>query len=97
MGFLSDGRLYVLGRLDDLLIINGRNLYAHEIEAAVTSLPGLKRGRTVALAWFDPRIGSESLVVMAERDRRAPRADDELRREISILVHSIFNVTAKGD
>ena len=96
MGFLRDGRLYVLGRLDDLLIINGRNLYAHEIEAAVTNLPGLKRGRTVALAWFDPRIGSESLVLMAERDRRAPRADDELRREISILVHSVFNVTPRA-
>ena len=96
LGFLSDGRLYVLGRLDDLLIINGRNLYAHEIEAAVTNLQGLKRGRTVALAWFDPRIGSESLVLMAERDRRTPRADDDLRREISILVHSVFNVTPRA-
>ncbi len=96
LGFLNEGRLYVLGRLDDLLIINGRNLYAHEIESAVTNLPGLKRGRTVALAWFDPKIGSECLVLMAERDRRTPRSDDELRREISIRVHSIFNVTPRA-
>ena len=96
LGFMDHGRLYVLGRVDDLLIINGRNLYAHEIEAVVTNLPGLKRGRTVALAWFDPRIGSESLVLMAERDRRTPRPDADLRREISMVVHSVFNVTPRA-
>jgi len=96
LGFLREGRLYVLGRLDDLLIINGRNLYAHEIEAAVTVLPGLKPGRTVAFAWFDPRVGSESLVLMAERDRANPRADDDLRREISKVLHSIFNVMPRA-
>jgi fatty-acyl-CoA synthase len=96
LGFLRDGSLYVLGRLDDLLIINGRNLYAHEIESAVTNLPGVKRGRTVALAWFDPRIGSDCLVLMAERDRGTPRPDDDLVREISIAVHSVFNVTPRA-
>lgn len=96
LGFLREGRLYVMGRLDDLLIINGRNLYAHEIEAAVTALPGLKRGRTVALAWFDPRVGSESLVLMAERDSAMPRADDDLRREITTVVHSTFNVAPRA-
>ena len=32
LGFLHEGELYVLGRKDDLLIINGRNLHAHEVE-----------------------------------------------------------------
>ena len=27
-GFVQDGQLYVLGRTDDLLIVNGRNLHA---------------------------------------------------------------------
>ncbi len=96
LGFLREGRLYILGRLDDLLIINGRNLYAHEIEAAVTDLPGLKRGRTVALGWFDRRLGSESLVIMAERDLRAPRSDGELRGDITKVVFSIFNVMPRA-
>jgi acyl-coenzyme A synthetase/AMP-(fatty) acid ligase len=50
----------------------------------------------VALAWFDPRIGSESLVLMAERDRGTPRPDEDLRREISTIVHSVFNVTPRA-
>jgi acyl-CoA synthetase (AMP-forming)/AMP-acid ligase II len=96
LGFLRDGRLYVLGRLDDLLIVNGRNLYAHEIEAAVTALPGLKRGRTVALGWFDPRFGSECLVLMAERERGTPRSDDDLRRDITRVVQSTFAVVPRA-
>lgn len=96
LGFVRDGRLYVLGRMDDLIIVNGRNLYAHEVEAQINGVPGLKPGRAVALAWFDPRIGSETLVIMAERARASARADEAVRREVIGLVHSIFNVTPRA-
>jgi len=96
LGFVRDGRLYVLGRMDDLIIINGRNLYAHEVESHVGAVAGVKPGRAVALAWFDPRIGSETLVVMAERVRAAGRPDDDIRREIIGRVHSVFNVTPRA-
>ena len=96
LGFIRDGRLYVLGRLDDLIIINGRNLYAHEIEAQINGVPGLKPGRAVAVAWFDARIGSETLVIMAERARASARPDEAVRREVIGLVHSVFNVTPRA-
>nr|MDQ2860965.1 AMP-binding protein [Pseudomonadota bacterium] len=96
LGFVRDGRLYVLGRMDDLIIINGRNLYAHEVESHVGAVAGVKPGRAVALAWFDPRIGSETLVVMVERARAIGRPDEEIRREIIGLVHSVFNVTPRA-
>jgi fatty-acyl-CoA synthase len=82
--------------MDDLIIINGRNLYAHEVEARVNAIVGMKPGRAVAVAWFDPRIGSETLVIMAERDRTSARPDDEIRREVIGLVHSVFNVTPRA-
>lgn len=96
LGFLRDERVYILGRLDDLIIINGRNMYAHEIEAAVAGLDGVKAGRCVALAWFDARIGSETLVLMCERDRASPCSDDDLRRRISETVNAIFNVMPRA-
>jgi acyl-CoA synthetase (AMP-forming)/AMP-acid ligase II len=95
LGFVSDGRLYVLGRMDDLIIINGRNLYAHEIEAQLNLVTGLKPGRAVAVAWFDPKVGSEALVIMAERAGGGARPDNEIRREVIGLVHSVFNVTPR--
>ena len=96
LGFMYDNHLYVLGRLDDLIIINGRNLYAHEVEAAVHSVEGLKPGRTVAIAWFDSRIGSETLVIMAERAVTNERPDKDIRHDISQVVHSIFNVMPRA-
>jgi acyl carrier protein len=35
LGFLHDGQLYITGRLKDLVIIRGRNLYPHDIELTV--------------------------------------------------------------
>ncbi len=35
LGFISDGELFIIGRMKDLLIIRGRNLYPDDIEASV--------------------------------------------------------------
>ena len=46
LGFMTDGELYVLGRKDDLIIVNGRNLHAHEVETIITGVAGLRPGRS---------------------------------------------------
>lgn len=93
LGFVLDGRVYVLGRIDDLIIVNGRNLYAHEIEAVVSRIDGLKPGRSVAVPVFDQRTGSEALTIISERKRSGSRADAELRRDIMTTVYSTCEVT----
>jgi acyl-CoA synthetase (AMP-forming)/AMP-acid ligase II len=35
LGFLLDGELYVTGRIKDVLIVRGRNVHPHDLEAAV--------------------------------------------------------------
>lgn len=93
LGFVLEDRVYVLGRVDDLIIVNGRNLYAHEVEAVVSRLEGLKPGRSVAVPLFNARIGSESLVVISERQRGSARTEADLRRDIMQVVYSTFEVT----
>ena len=44
IGFLRDEHLYPVGRLDDVLSIGGRKVYAREIESAVDGLAGVRRG-----------------------------------------------------
>jgi len=44
LGFLRDGSLYVSGRSDDLLILNGRNIFVNELEARVGAVPGIRDG-----------------------------------------------------
>jgi acyl-CoA synthetase (AMP-forming)/AMP-acid ligase II len=93
LGFVLEDRVYVLGRIDDLIIVNGRNIYAHEVEAVVSRLEGLKPGRSVAVPLFNARVGSESLVVISERQRGSTLTEAALRRDIMQAVYSTFEVT----
>lgn len=71
LGFMHQGQLVICGRLKDLLILNGRNLYPNDIEFAITdAVPGIRSGRIAAFAEMDPQLGREKLVIVAEPQRR---------------------------
>ena len=66
LGCLEDGELFVLGRVDDLLIVNGRNLFAHELEEQLSVVPGVAPGRVLACTEFEPKLGATRLIILAE-------------------------------
>ncbi|MGA2456238.1 MAG: fatty acyl-AMP ligase [Terriglobales bacterium] len=69
LGFLRDGELFVTGRLKDLIIIGGRNLYPNDIEFTVEqSHAAVRSGCCVA---FSVDVtDDERLIVAAEVERR---------------------------
>jgi len=71
LGFLQDGEVFVVGRVKEVIIVNGKNIFVHDIEAAAAQVAGVKPGRLVAFGQYSDRIGSEQLVVVAERDANA--------------------------
>lgn len=71
LGFMHEGQVVICGRLKDLLILNGRNLYPHDIEFAITDAePGIRTGRIAAFSEMDPALGREKLVIVAEPQRK---------------------------
>lgn len=66
LGYLTNGELFVTGRLDDLLILNGRNHYAHDLEFALRDTSGIIPGRVIALSRYRAETGSDALIVLAE-------------------------------
>ncbi|MFJ5956212.1 class I adenylate-forming enzyme family protein [Paenarthrobacter sp. NPDC092416] len=40
-GYLNDGTLHILGRRSDMIITSGKNVYPHEVELALASVPGI--------------------------------------------------------
>lgn len=78
-GVIVDGDVYVLGRFDDLLILNGRNFHAAEIESLLSGIEGLKPGRNVAFARYNDEIGSNDLIVLCERTEELQEGEARLR------------------
>ncbi|RKS28225.1 acyl-CoA synthetase (AMP-forming)/AMP-acid ligase II [Pseudomonas sp. WPR_5_2] len=71
LGFMHQGQVVICGRVKDLLILNGRNLYPHDIEFAITDAePGIRTGRIAAFSEMDPLLGREKLVIVAEPHRK---------------------------
>ncbi len=71
VGFLSRGELYVLGRLDDVMIIGGRNVYSTDVEEVVSRHPSIHAGRVVAFGIASRESGTQDLIVIAELNRIA--------------------------
>jgi acyl-CoA synthetase (AMP-forming)/AMP-acid ligase II len=85
MGYLAQGQLYVSGRLKDLIIVAGRNIYPQDLEAEANQVEGVHPGRTVAFGVSDPRLGTEVVVIVCELERpmsepERERVKEEIRR-----------------
>jgi fatty-acyl-CoA synthase len=95
LGFVHDGELYVLGRKDDLLISNGRNYFAHEIEQIANRVEGIKAGRNVALGLYNPDIGSDEVWLVQECGDADPAATRALRRSVRLAVQEQLGLTLR--
>ena len=68
LGFVVDGELYVVGRKKDLIIVAGKNIHPQDIEEIVSSHPAIHDGRAVAFGLYNPDLGTEDIVVVAEAE-----------------------------
>lgn len=85
LGALSDGELFIMGRLKDLLIVDGSNHYPEDIEATIREITG---GRVAAIAIEDD--ASENLVAIVEV-KPAPQLDS-VKHEVADAVWKSHNL-----
>ena len=82
--YIAEGEVYITGRVKDIVIRGGRNLYPQEIEEAVGQVEGVRKGCVAVFGSPDPMTGTERLVVLAEV--RTGAADARLRDAVSRAV-----------
>jgi amino acid adenylation domain-containing protein len=96
LGFLQDGELFITGRVKDLIIIRGRNLYPQDIElTAERSHPTLRVGSSAAFAIEVD--GEERLIVVQEVEfRQKPNVEEvtaairqAVAEEHEVQVHAV--------
>jgi fatty-acyl-CoA synthase len=65
LGYVVDGELVVCGRLKDVIIVGGRNVFPEDVERAAESVEGVRAGNVIAFG-TEGRRGREAVVVVAE-------------------------------
>lgn len=70
LGYLVDDQVIVCGRIKDVIIVGGRNVFPEEVERAAATVDGVRAGNVIAFG-TEGRRGREGIVVVAET-----KADD---------------------
>jgi 1-acyl-sn-glycerol-3-phosphate acyltransferase len=80
--YIAAGDVYITGRVKDVIIRGGRNIYPYELEQAIGEIPGIRHGNVVAFASPDPATGTERLVIVAESQHTTPAARASLQQQV---------------
>ena len=89
LAYVAGGEVYITGRVKDVVIRAGRNLYPYDFEQAAGDLEGVRRGCVALFSARAPRgtaaAGTERLVVVAETRESAPERKAAIRAALNEL------------
>ena len=85
LAYVAGGGIYVTGRVKDMVIKAGRNIYPVELEEAVGEVAGIRKGNVAVFGSPDPDSGVERLIVVAETRERG----ETVRAEIVARINAI--------
>ena len=96
LGFLFQDELYVVGRKKDLLIVGGENIYPQDIEEIVGAHHAIHDGRAIAMGSYNPEIGTEDIVVVAEVEKLEMLAQaSEIEQQIRSSIVAALGIAVK--
>lgn len=94
LGFVRDGEVFIVGRIKDVIVVRGRNVYPHDVEqVAEEAHPAVRPGCAAA----SPVVadGEERVALVAEADPGKLGADEseDLLRQIRATVAEALDVS----
>ncbi len=79
LAYTVGGELVVCGRIKDVIIVGGRNVYPQDVEKVVGEIDGVRTGNVIAFG-VAGRNGAQNMIVVAESK---PGHPDDLARTIT--------------
>jgi len=83
LAYIARGDVFITGRVKDIIIRGGRNIYPHELEEAVGDIDGVRKGCVAVFPSKEERTGTERLIVLAETRLTETQEHERLRHAIS--------------
>lgn len=88
--YISNGELYLTGRIKDIIIRAGRNIYPDELEKAIGSIEGIRKGCVAVFGTLDKKTATERLIVLAETKIQDKQIREKLQKQINILATDLI-------
>ncbi len=92
LAYLAEGETFITGRIKDLIIKAGRNLYPAEIEELVGTISGVRQGCVVAFAASDKNLATEQLVIVAETREKNKSQRERIVSDINDIVATTLDI-----
>ncbi|MEU5028003.1 non-ribosomal peptide synthetase/type I polyketide synthase [Streptomyces milbemycinicus] len=92
LAFLDADQVVITGRRKDLIILNGHNIYCHEVEEAATAVAGVRQGEVAACGIPHPERGTEELAVFFVS--RGAAEDVRIAAEVKAALFTRLRLTA---
>lgn len=94
LGYFAGGQLYLAGRIKDVVIVGGRNLFPEDVERCAESVSGIRKGNAVAFGVRTAR-GRERLVLLGETRLECTNEAFEVARAVSGAVREEIGVPVR--
>lgn len=90
LAYEAGGDVFITGRIKDVILRAGRNIYPQEVEEAVGEVEGLRKGCTAVFGSPDPVSGTERVIIIAETRATDPEVVADLCRRVSEITLDIL-------
>ena len=94
LAYVSEGDVYLTGRVKDMIIRAGRNIYPHELEERIGDIEGIRKGCVAVFGSLDAAAGTERLVIIAETRSMDEMVHSALNQEIAEVTNELTGTPA---
>lgn len=96
IGYRVGSHVVVTARRKDVIIVNGRNIWPHDLEYLAESLPGVRFGNVSAFSFADDS-GVDQVVMVVESREANPAKARALIDDLRALISSHFGISCHID
>ncbi|MBT2471283.1 non-ribosomal peptide synthetase [Streptomyces sp. ISL-66] len=88
LGRLADGRLTLVGRIKDSIVVNGVNHHSHDLEAVLEGLVGVRKSFVTVFPTRPPGSDTEQLAIVFAAGPEVAADEEALRRLLTEVANS---------